>query len=98
LKTTVKSWFADKGYGFLNNGSEGSRDILVHSSQLRNCHYLKPGAVVEFDCDFNDRGLVAKNVVLSLQEQFSNHTKTFQRPQVTRYHGSTNQLPGKPRY
>lgn len=68
MKTTVKCWFADKGYGFLNNGGEFSKDIMVHVSELKNCEYLKPGRTVEFDCDFNQKGLVAKNVHLVYEE------------------------------
>lgn len=69
MKTIVKSWYADKGYGFLVNGGEGSRDILVHVSELKNCTYLKPGRTVEFDVDCNNKGLVAKNVILVHENQ-----------------------------
>jgi len=62
--STVKIWFEDKGYGFIKNGSVGSRDVMVHASQLINCTYLKAGRTVEFDVDINDKGLVAKNVML----------------------------------
>lgn len=62
--STVKIWFEDKGYGFIRNGSVGSRDVMVHASQLINCTYLKAGRTVEFDVDINDKGLVAKNVML----------------------------------
>lgn len=68
MKTTVKCWFADKGYGFLNNGGEFSKDIMVHVSELKNCEFLKPGRTVEFDCDFNQKGLVAKNVQLVYED------------------------------
>lgn len=64
MRTTVKNWFSDKGYGFLNNGSPNAPDIMVHSTELRNCEYLKPGRIVEFECYFNERGLIAKNVKL----------------------------------
>ena len=64
MKTTVKNWFPQKGFGFLHNGSESAPDIIVHVSELRNCTFLKPGRTVEFECHFNERGLVAKNVKL----------------------------------
>lgn len=64
MQTTVKNWFSQKGYGFLNNGSENAPDIIVYASELRNCTFLKPGRIVEFECHFNERGLVAKNVKL----------------------------------
>ena len=60
----MKAWYSDKGYGFLINGSPGSKDILVHSSELKNCEFLKAGREVDFDCDCNEKGLVAKNVFL----------------------------------
>lgn len=60
----MKAWYSDKGYGFLINGSPGSRDILVHSSELKNCEFLKAGREVDFDCDCNEKGLIAKNVFL----------------------------------
>ena len=64
MRTTVKLWFADKGYGFLVNGGEGSRDILVHASELRGVVELKAGQEIEFECDFNKKGLIARNVHL----------------------------------
>lgn len=68
MKTTVKKWFNDKGFGFLHNGSESAPDIMVHSSELKNCTYLKPGRTVEFECHFNEKGLIAKNVHLVPEE------------------------------
>jgi CspA family cold shock protein len=68
VRTTVKKWFSDKGFGFLHNGSEGSLDILVSAAELKNCEYLKPGRIVEFDCGFNDKGLIARNVYLVHEE------------------------------
>ncbi len=64
MRTTVKIWFAEKSYGFLNNGGEHAPDIMVHASELRNCEYLKVGRTVEFECHINQRGLLAKNVKL----------------------------------
>lgn len=68
MRTTVKNWFSQKGYGFLNNGSENAPDIIVHASELKNCEFLKSGRLVEFECHFNDKGLVAKNVKLVHEE------------------------------
>lgn len=76
MRTTVKKWFSDKGFGFLNNGSESAPDIMVHSSELKNCTYLKPGRTVEFDCDYNGKGLVAKNVYLISEETVISKPKT----------------------
>ncbi len=64
MRTTVKKWFLDKGFGFLNNGSDLAPDIIVFASELKNCEFLKPGRTVEFECYFNDKGLIAKNVRL----------------------------------
>lgn len=71
MKTTVKNWFPQKGFGFLHNGSENAPDIIVHASELRNCTFLKPGRTVEFECHFNERGLVAKNVKLVFDDATS---------------------------
>ncbi|ACE84768.1 cold-shock protein [Cellvibrio japonicus] len=86
MKTTVKCWFADKGYGFLNNGGEFSKDIMVHVSELKNCEYLKPGRTVEFDCDFNQKGLIAKNVHLVYEEQSQpSHTRFDNKQPTSRF-------------
>jgi len=62
LKTVVKKWNSDKGYGFLDNGQ--GPDILVKQSDLLNCRYLKTRACVEFECHITDKKLVAKKVKL----------------------------------
>ncbi|QEY16033.1 cold shock domain-containing protein [Cellvibrio sp. KY-GH-1] len=77
MRTTVKNWFSEKGYGFLNNGSENAPDIMVHVSELRNCEYLKTGRTVEFECHINQRGLVAKNVKLIYDDAITS-TKPYQ--------------------
>lgn len=60
--TTVKKWFREKDFGFLENG-EGP-DIMVRKSDLLNCQFLKVGVTVEFECHPESRGLVAKKVKL----------------------------------
>lgn len=90
MKTTVKKWFNDKGFGFLHNGSESAPDIMVHSSELKNCTYLKPGRTVEFDCHFNDKGLVAKNVQL-VPEETQQTTKVIKSPFNDHWHKSRQQ-------
>lgn len=62
MKTTVKKWFKDKEYGFLENGS--GPDVFVCKSDLENCHYLRVGVSVDFECHLNEKGLVAKYVKL----------------------------------
>jgi len=62
LRTTVKKWFKDKEYGFLDNGT--GPDVFVCKADLEKCHYLRVGVTVEFDCHLNDKGLVAKHVKL----------------------------------
>ena len=62
LQTTVKKWFRDKNYGFLDNGS--GQDIMVTKSELVNCEFLKVGVMVEFECHPDKRGLIAKKVKL----------------------------------
>lgn len=78
MRTTVKNWFPDKGYGFLNNGSESAPDIIVHASELKNCEFLKAGRTVEFECHINQRGLVAKNVKLIYDDAIAASAKPYQ--------------------
>lgn len=66
LQTTVKKWFKDKNFGFLDNGS--GPDIMVRQSDLIKCQYLKVGATVEFECHLDKKGLVGKKVKLSNQK------------------------------
>ena len=58
LKTTVKKWFRDKNYGFLDNG-EGP-DIMVRKADLLNCQYLRVGVGVEFEVGAEKSGLLKK--------------------------------------
>ncbi len=67
MQTVVKKWFRDKETGYLDNG--GGQDIMVHKADLVNCQFLKVGATVEFECHTDKRGLVAKNVKLTRQNQ-----------------------------
>ena len=62
METTVKKWFKQHEYGFLDNGQ--GPDILVRREALKNCQYLKIGAKVEFECHQEAKGLVALNVRL----------------------------------
>jgi cold shock CspA family protein len=62
LQTLVKKWFQDKGYGFLENGT--GPDIMVRKAELIKCSFLKVGAIVEFECHTDSRGLMAKKVKL----------------------------------
>ena len=73
MQTTVKKWFKDKSFGFLDNG--GGSDIMVRQADLIKCQYLKVGAVVEFECHVDKKGLVAKKVKLSNQNKKSGHHK-----------------------
>lgn len=69
LQTIVKKWLRDKNSGFLDNGN--GPDIMVDKADLVNCEFLKVGAMVEFECHVDKRGLIAKNVKL-LQQNKSN--------------------------
>tara|TARA_B110000305_G_C19285067_1_gene561300 strand:- start:740 stop:994 length:255 start_codon:yes stop_codon:yes gene_type:complete len=82
LQTVVKKWFQDKESGFLDNG--GGADIMVHKADLVNCQFLKVGAIVEFECHSDKRGLIAKKVKLSNHKraQHVNRGKKPYRPGV----------------
>jgi cold shock CspA family protein len=67
LQTIVKKWFRDKNSGYLDNGN--GPDIPVSRSDLVNCEYLKVGATVEFECQIDKQGLIAKKVKLVQQNR-----------------------------
>lgn len=64
MRTTEKSWFVQKGYGFLQNGSEDAPDITVQAKDLLNCEYLRPGRAWNSNVISGGHGLVGKNVIL----------------------------------
>jgi cold shock CspA family protein len=66
MQALVKSWFRDKEYGFLDNGD--GPDIRVLKSDLIDCHYLKVGAHVEFECHMDQKNLRAKKVKILRQK------------------------------
>lgn len=72
MQTIVKKWFQDKEFGFLENGK--GPDILVRKAELLKCSYLKVGAVVEFECHTDNKGLIAKRVSL-LRKKNTQHNK-----------------------
>ncbi len=74
MQTTVKKWFRDKDFGFLDNG--GGPDILVRKANLTNCQYLRVGVTVEFECHADNRGLIAKDVrILRGREDNGKHVR-----------------------
>ena len=70
MQTTVKKWFRDKEYGFLDNGN--GPDIMVRKADLLNCQFLRIGVTVEFECHADKSKLIAKNVKLSHQNKQQN--------------------------
>lgn len=62
MQTIVKKWLKDKDFGFLDNGA--GPDIFVRKGDLLNCQFLKVGATVEFECQPDKRGLIARKVKL----------------------------------
>lgn len=73
MQTVVKKWFRDKDFGFLENGK--GPDIKVDKADLVNCHFLKIGATVEFECHIDTQGLIAKKVKLVGQNKFKSAKK-----------------------
>lgn len=69
MQTTVKKWFRDKDFGFLENGS--GPDIKVRKSDLVNCQFLKIGVTVEFECHQDKQGLIGKKVKLLGQRKMN---------------------------
>ena len=70
MQTTVKKWFRDKDTGFLDNG--GGPDIRVCKEDLVDCHFLKVGVNVDFECHIDKKGLTAKKVKLLKQQKGRN--------------------------
>jgi CspA family cold shock protein len=60
---TVKSWFDQKGFGFIVQES-GEGDIFVHQTQIKMAgrRTLNPGQLVRFRIDRRASGLVAFDV------------------------------------
>lgn len=73
MQTTVKKWFRDKDFGFLDNGK--GPDIKVRKSDLVNCQFLKIGVTVEFECHPDKQGLIGKKVKLLGQSKFNKPKK-----------------------
>lgn len=60
---TVKSWFDEKGFGFIVQ--EGHRgDIFVHHTEIKmnGRRSLNPGQLVRFRVEQRDKGLIAFEV------------------------------------
>merc|ERR1719487_3017 len=59
---TVKSWLADKGFGFIAPDN-GASDVFIHSKQLMDGSTLVNGAQVRFECRYEpNRGKYAATV------------------------------------
>lgn len=65
MQSVVKKWFRDKNSGLLDNGRGPA--ILVRKADLVDCHFLKVGATVEFECHPDKQGLIARKVKISKQ-------------------------------
>ncbi|MEA2015531.1 MAG: cold-shock protein [Actinomycetota bacterium] len=66
LKGKVKWFSPENGFGFIAAESEGNGDIFVRYSsiQMDGFKSLKEGQKVEFELDKDERGYVAKKVVV----------------------------------
>jgi len=88
MRSEVKKWFDEKGYGFISNGN--SHDIKVYKSELKNCAFLLPGKTVEFECHIEGLGLVAKNVKLVHELKKQSSSGTFQNASMRRIFSEGN--------
>jgi len=62
VKGKVKTFYIEKGYGFITADNGENRDIFVHCRNLILESYLSAGDVVEFDLEETSKGLKAHNV------------------------------------
>jgi cold shock CspA family protein len=77
MQALVKNWFRDKECGFLDNGD--GPDILVLKKDLIDCHYLKIGTNVEFECHMDQKSLRAKKVKILKKKNEHHRTKSGNR-------------------
>lgn len=64
-KGTVKTWFAERGFGFVRR--RGCPDVFLHVSNLRDQAQrddVAPGRAVEFEVQLGHRGMAAFDAVL----------------------------------
>ena len=78
MKSTVKKYFRDKGYGFIKNGN--GRDVYVNQNELNNCKFLRPGVEVEFECHIVSNKLVAKQVRLIHSNKRQQQQPRYEQP------------------
>ncbi len=83
MQTLVKRWFRDKEFGFLDNGD--GPDIMVSKADLVDCHFLKVGVTVEFECHSDRRGLIARKVKLSNQKKANAQKKANRKAKEFRF-------------
>ena len=58
---TIKYFNRSRGFGFIRS-SETAKDVYVHVKDAKS--YIRSGKKVQFDLEFNDKGLRARNVEL----------------------------------
>lgn len=66
LKGTVKWFSPENGFGFIEPELKGRNDVFVEYSSIHMDGFkvLRKGQKVEFELDRDDRGDVAKNVII----------------------------------
>eukprot|EP00930_Biecheleria_cincta_P056952 TRINITY_DN42971_c0_g1_i1.p1 TRINITY_DN42971_c0_g1~~TRINITY_DN42971_c0_g1_i1.p1 ORF type:complete len:417 (-),score=96.21 TRINITY_DN42971_c0_g1_i1:151-1401(-) len=72
INGTVRSWLADKGFGFLIP-DQGGPDVFIHAKQLQEGTELYNGQAVQFSCRFEaGRGKYAAQVCMPMGAGSSN--------------------------
>ena len=62
MKGTVKWYNSQKGFGFIKQDDEDTKDVFVHRSAIPSETQLYEGDKVEFEIEETDRGLQAKDL------------------------------------
>jgi len=62
MKGRVKTYFEEKGYGFILG--EDNKDYFFHISDVKSVEFIKRGQIVEFTPEEGNKGGVAKDIFI----------------------------------
>jgi CspA family cold shock protein len=68
MKGRIKMYNASRGFGFI--AGEDARDRFFHVSNVKSAALPMQGAIVEFESEQTERGLVAKNILVQEEKHY----------------------------